>query len=209
MARVLIADDHAVVRAGYKQFLETELGIAEIGEAGGGDEVMTQLAGGRWDLLLLDIHMPNHTGLEMLEKIRQQHPDVRILIVSGLPEEQYARNVLRAGASGYLSKSTAPQDLVTAVKRILSGQRYVSQQTAERMVADLGKPNLPLHELLSERELQVFKRLAAGAMITGIAHELTLSVKTVSTYRTRILDKMGFTSNADITAYAVRHHILD
>lgn len=208
MARVLIADDHAVVRAGYKQFLETELGIAEVGEAAGGDEVMTKLAGARWDLLLLDIHMPNHNGLEILEKIRQRHPEVRVLIVSGLPEEQYARNVLRAGASGYLSKSTAPQDLVIAVRRILSGQRYVSQQTAERMVADLGKPNLPLHELLSERELQVFKRLAAGAMITGIANELALSVKTVSTYRTRILEKMGFTSNADITAYAVRHQIL-
>ena len=155
MSRVLIADDHAVVRAGYKQFLEAEAGITEIGETASGNETLDQLRRNEWDLLLMDIHMPDRSGLDILKHVTSGFPKVRVLIMSGLPEAQYARNVLRAGASGYLSKGGSPEELLKAVRTVLVGRRYVSASLAESMAADLESPhdqNQPLHERLSVRE---------------------------------------------------------
>jgi two-component system, NarL family, invasion response regulator UvrY len=211
VSRVLIADDHAVVRAGYKQFLEAEPSITEIGEAASGTETLDALRRKEWDLLLMDIHMPDRSGLDILRHVTSGYPDVRVLIMSGLPEEQYARNVLRAGASGYLSKDGSPEELLKAVRLVLNGRRYVSAALAESMAADLENPrdqNQPLHTALSAREFQIFCKLAAGAAVNRIAEELSLSVKTVSTYRSRILEKMSFTSNADMTSYAMRNGLI-
>jgi two-component system, NarL family, invasion response regulator UvrY len=211
MSRVLIADDHAVVRAGYKQFLEEEPSISEIGEAASGNETLSMLRRQGWDLLLMDIHMPDRSGLDILKHVTSGYPDVRVLIMSGLPEEQYARNVLRAGASGYLSKGGSPEEMLRAVRTVLVGRRYISAALAESMAADLENPrdrNQPLHTALSAREFQIFCKLAAGAAVGAISVELSLSVKTVSTYRARILEKMRFASNAEITGYALRNGLI-
>jgi two-component system, NarL family, invasion response regulator UvrY len=211
MSRVLIADDHAVVRSGYKQFLEADSSIVEIGEAANGNETLEQLRAKEWDLLLMDIHMPDRSGLDILQHVTAAYPAVRVLVMSGLPEEQYARNVLRAGASGYLSKGGSPQEFIKAVRQILSGRRYVSATLAESMAADIETnrdQDVPQHGLLSPREFQIFCKLADGATVTGIAGELALSVKTISTYRSRILEKMRFSSNADITSYALRNGLI-
>jgi DNA-binding NarL/FixJ family response regulator len=215
MSRILIADDHAVTRAGYKQFLEADPSITEVGEAGSGSETLDALRRQRWDLLLMDIHMPDRNGLDILKHVTTGYPDLRVLIMSGLPEEQYARNVLRAGASGYLPKDGSPQELLRAVRLVLNGRRYVStalaESMAESMAADLDDSsdrNSPLHTALSAREFQIFCKLAAGMAVNSIAKELSLSIKTISTYRARILGKMGFKSNADITTYALRNGLI-
>jgi two-component system, NarL family, invasion response regulator UvrY len=211
LSRVLIADDHAVVRAGYKQFLEADPSITEVGEAASGDETLDALRRGKWDLLLMDIHMPDRSGLDILKHVTAGYPELRVLIMSGLPEEQYARNVLRAGASGYLPKDGSPQELLKAVRLVLNGRRYISAALAESMAADLDNStdhNGPLHATLSTREFQIFCKLAAGMAVSHIANELSLSVKTVSTYRGRVLEKMGFKSNADITTYALRNGLI-
>ena len=211
MSRVLIADDHAVVRAGYKQFLEVDPSISEVGEASTGNETLDMLRRKEWDLLMMDIHMPDRSGLDILRHVKSGYPDVRVLIVSGLPEEQYARNVLRAGASGYLSKGSSSEEFIKAVRTVLLGRRYVSATLAEAMAADLENSrdqNQPLHNALSTREFQIFCKLATGAAVGGIGEELSLSIKTVSTYRSRILEKMGFSSNAEITGYALRNGLI-
>jgi DNA-binding NarL/FixJ family response regulator len=212
MSKVLIADDHAVVRAGYRQFLEAEPSITDVGEASSGSEALAELRRKSWDLLLMDIHMPDRSGIDILKHVSTGYPNVRVLIMSGLPEEQYARNVLRSGARGYLSKGGSPEELLKAVRLVLSGSRYISASLAESMAADLEKPHdqsrKPLHTALSAREFQIFRKLATGAPLGGIAKELSLSVKTVSTYRSRILEKMTFKSNADVTAYALRSGLI-
>ncbi len=211
MSRVLIADDHAVTRAGYKQFLEADPTITEVGEAASGTETLDALRRQKWDLLLMDIHMPDRSGLDILKNVISGFPDLRVLMMSGLPEEQYARNVLRAGASGYLPKDGSPQELLRAVRLVLNGRRYVSAALAESMAADLdlsGDQTSPLHTTLSTREFQIFCKLAAGMAANDIAKELSLSVKTVSTYRARVLEKMGFKTNADITTYALRNGLI-
>ena len=211
MSRVLIADDHAVVRAGYRQFLESEPAITDIGEAISGNDTLDQLRRQEWDLLLMDIHMPDRSGLDILKHVMSGYPDVRVLIMSGLPEEQYARNVLRAGASGYLSKGGSPEEFLKAVRAVLMGRRYVSAALAESMAADLESPMDqagPAHSRLSSREFQIFCKLAGGTGVSAIAAELSLSVKTISTYRSRVLEKMRFTSNADITGYALRNGLI-
>jgi two-component system, NarL family, invasion response regulator UvrY len=211
MSRVLIADDHAVTRAGYKQFLEADPSITEVGEAATGNATLHALRREKWDLLLLDIHMPDRSGLDILKHVTSGFPDLRVLIMSGLPEEQYARNVLRAGASGYLCKDGSPEELLRAVRLVLSGRRYISTTLAESMAANLDDSSdrhSPLHTTLSAREFQIFCKLAAGMAVNAIANELSLSVKTISTYRARVLEKMGFKSNADIAAYAVRNGLI-
>ncbi len=211
MAKILIADDHAVARAGYRQFLEGDVHVEKVGEAASGNEVLTRLRQEQWDLVLLDIHMPERNGLDILHHITASHPNVRILVLSGLPEEQYARNVLRAGASGYLSKGSPPEELFKAIRTVLSGRKYVSAALAEDMAMKLETGHAgeePLHSTLSAREFQIFCKVAAGAAVSAIANELALSVKTVSTYRSRILEKMGFKNNADITSYALRSGII-
>src|SRR5579863_907639 len=211
MSRVLIADDHEVVRAGCRQFLEAEPSITEIGEAGSGSETLDVLRLKRWHLLLMDIHMPDRGGLDILQHVIKGYPEVRVLIMSALPEEQYGRMVLRAGASGYLSKDGSSKVLLKAVRTVLSGRRYVSESLAQSMATNLENPrdqDKPPHSALSRREFQIFCKLAFGAPVSDIAVELSLSVKTVSTYRSRLLEKMNFTSNAAITSYALRNGLV-
>ena len=198
MARVLIADDHAVVRAGLRQFLVEDRSIREVGEAATGQQTLDRLRAGGWDLLILDINMPDRSGLDILKHVR-----------SGFPERQYALNVLRAGASGYLAKDSAAEELMKAVHTILQGRRYVSATLAELLVSDIdGDGERPIHAQLSEREFQIFCKLATGRAVSDIAQELCLSVKTVSTYRSRVLEKMNFKTNADITSYALRNGLM-
>jgi two-component system, NarL family, invasion response regulator UvrY len=209
MSRVLIADDHAVVRAGLRQFLEMDQSIRAIGEASSGRETLQQLRDGRWNLLLLDINMPDQNGLDILRQVRAEHPDTRVLMLSGLPERQYAVNVLRAGASGFLSKDSAADELLKAVRTVLSGHRYVSASLADVLITDMDVDSeQPLHSRLSEREFQILCKLAAGRAVSEIGNELSISVKTVSTYRSRILEKMSFKTNADLTAYALRSGLI-
>jgi two-component system, NarL family, invasion response regulator UvrY len=209
MSRILIADDHAVVRAGLRQFLEEDRSVREIGEASTGTETLDQLRAKPWDLVILDIYMPDRSGLDILKQIQASYPNTKVLIISGLPERQYALNAIKAGASGYLAKDTAPEELLKAVKTVLRGRRYVSPTLAELLVDDLNQDSdQPLHTRLSEREFQIFCKLAAGRSVSEIAGELFLSVKTVSTYRSRVLEKMSFSTNADLTLYAVRNGMI-
>ncbi len=206
MPLILVADDHAVARAGIKLYLEQIAHIGDVGEAATGNETLDRLRRGSWDLVLLDIYMPDRSGLDILQEIVTEFPTVRVLMMSGLPERQYAVNVLRAGASGYLAKDSDPQELVKAVRTVLSGRRYMSAAVADILVSDLDRESDgPMHSQLSNREFEVFRKLAVGRSISQIALELRLSVKTVSTYRARILEKMSFTANAEITSYAIRN----
>jgi DNA-binding NarL/FixJ family response regulator len=210
MATVLIADDHALVRAGLRQCLQESGRFSDIAEAATGSQVLDQLRASRRDLLILDINMPDRSGLDILKHVRSTHPEVRVLVLSGFPERQYAVNVLKAGASGYLSKDGEPEELLKAVSQVLSGRRYVSASLAELLAAELDSDHeQPLHATLSEREFQIFCKLASGQSVSGIAGELSLSVKTVSTYRSRVLEKMCFSSNADITSYAIRNGLMN
>lgn len=208
MARVLIADDHALVRAGLKQFLVDDRSITAVGEAATGRETLEKLRDETWDLVILDIGMPDRSGIDILQQIRAVHDRTRVLVLSGFPERQYALNVLRAGASGYIAKDCAPEELLKAVRMVLQGRRYVSDSLAELLLLDLDQADKPLHSLLSDREFQIFGKLAAGHGVSEIGRELCLSVKTVSTYRTRILEKMRMKSNADLTSYALRNEII-
>jgi len=210
MTRILIADDHALVRAGLRQLLLDEHRDIHVAEAASGQQTLDLLREGEFDLLILDINMPDRGGLDILKHARAAHPGMKVLVLSGYPERQYAMNVLKAGASGYLSKDGPPEELARAVTQVLAGRRYASASLAERLVAELEVDNdRPLHAGLSEREFQIFCKLATGRSVSEIATELSLSVKTISTYRTRVLEKMCFRSNADITSYAVRNGLVD
>lgn len=210
MTKILIADDHALVRAGLRQFLQEDGRFTSIAEASTGLQTLDMLRGARFDLLILDINMPDRGGLDILKHVRAGHPDTKVLVLSGYPERQYALNVLKAGASGYLSKDGAPAELLKAVTLVLAGRRYVSASLAELLASELDVDHdKPVHAGLSEREFQIFCKLATGQSVSDIANELSLSVKTVSTYRTRVLDKMCFQSNADITTYALRNGLIN
>jgi DNA-binding NarL/FixJ family response regulator len=209
MADVLIADDHPMVRAGLRQLLEAERSIQRIAEAASGTETLDQLREGGWQLVILDINMPGQSGMDILRQIQEHHPEVRVLVLSGHSERQFATQVLKAGAMGFISKESPPAELLNAVRTVLDGRRYVSAALAELLVTQLDKnTDQPLHATLSEREFQIFCKIAAGRAITQIAQELSLSAKTVSTYRTRILEKMHFSTNADLTTYALRNDLI-
>jgi two-component system invasion response regulator UvrY len=209
MAHILIVDDHAVVRAGLRQFLLDDPQVSKVDEADSGQQAMEALRRSRYDLLILDINMPGRNGLDILRNVTSAHPETKVLIVSGYPERQYAVNVLKSGASGYISKESAPEELLKATHTVLGGRRYVSATLAEQLVTDLDiDSDKPIHSKLSEREFQIFCKLASGKAVSDIAHELCLSVKTVSTYRSRVLEKMNFVSNADITTYALRNGLM-
>ncbi|HEX2584979.1 MAG TPA: response regulator transcription factor [Steroidobacteraceae bacterium] len=210
MPKILIADDHAVVRKGFKQLLMEDRAQFEVGEACTGRETLDRLREQKWDLLVLDINMPDRSGIDILRQIHAAYPGMRVLILSAFPERQYAVNVLRSGANGYLNKEMAPEELLTAVKTVLSGRRYVSVALAELLVTELDNDSeKPAHMQLSEREFQIFCKLASGTSVSAIGAELCLSVKTISTYRSRLMEKMGFKSNADITAYALRNQLIN
>jgi DNA-binding NarL/FixJ family response regulator len=209
MASVLIADDHAMLRTGLRHYLELDSAITAIGEAATGDDTLQQLRDGQWDLVILDINMPDRSGIDILRHIRSGHPNTRVLVMSGFSEKQYAINVLRAGASGYLAKDQAPEEFMRAVHAVLAGRRFVSARLSEMLLTALDEPaDKPLHAALSEREFQILCKLAVGRSVSEIAQELFISVKTVSTYRARVLEKMHLDTNADLTAYALRNGLV-
>jgi len=208
--KVLIADDHAVVRRGLRQILEAEPDLEVAGEATSGAEVMEALRIQRYDVAVLDITMPGRGGLDVLHDIRQNFPELRVLILSMHPEERYALRVLKAGAAGYLTKESAADELITALRKVAAGGRYVSPTLAERMADEIGVGiDQPPHERLSDREHQILCMIASGMTITGIASELHLGTNTVSTYRARLLGKLKLANNAEITHYAIRNRLVD
>lgn len=210
MIRVLVADDHAIVREGLKQILGEVRDMAVRDEAASGQEVLAKLRTGTFDVLLLDISMPGRSGLEILKEIREERPKLPVLILSMHAEEQYAVRALRAGAAGYLTKASAPEELIGAIRKVSSGRKYVSASLAEKLAGDLEvDTRRPPHEGLSDREYQVMLMLAGGQSVTEIAAELCLSVKTISTYRTRVMEKMNMKKNAELTLYAVQNRLID
>ncbi len=208
--KVLIADDHAVVRRGLRQILEAEPDLEVAGEATSGAEVMEALRMQRYDVAVLDITMPGRGGLEVLHDIRQNFPELRVLILSMHPEKRYALRVLKAGAAGYLTKESAADELITALRKVAAGGKYVSPTLAERLADEIGVGiDQPPHERLSDREHQILCMIASGMTVTGIASELHLGANTVSTYRTRLLGKLKLANNAEITHYAIRNRLVD
>ena len=209
MLKILVADDHAVVREGVKQILADVSDMVVKGEAEDGAETLEKAARDDYDVILLDISMPGRNGLEILKEIKTRLPKTPVLILSMHPEEQYAVRALRAGAAGYLTKASAPQELIGAIRKASRGGKYVTASLAEKLAFELdADTEKPPHEALSNREYQVMLMLASGKTVGEIAAELCLSVKTISTYRTRIMEKMGMKKNAELTFYAVKNQLV-
>jgi len=209
MINVLIADDHAVVRRGLKQILEETSDIRVVAEAEDGKDVLNKLRGSDTQVVVLDISMPGRSGLDVLRDLKREHTDTPVLVLSIYPEEQFAVRVLKSGASGYMTKESAPEDLVEAVRRVKDGGLYVSPRLAEKLAGSLNKlSDGPLHERLSDREFQVLQMIASGKTVSVIAEDLTLSVKTVSTYRARVLAKMLMKNNSELTRYAFENGLI-
>ncbi len=210
MRRLLVVDDHEVVRRGTRQVLAEGFPGAAFGEAGTAAEALAALQAGRWDLLVLDINLPGRSGLEVLEDVRRQWPQLPVLVLSAYPEEEFAVRCLRLGASGYLTKSSAADELVAAARKALEGGKYVTAALAERLAAVLGGGvQSEPHEALSGRELQVVRLVATGRSMKEIAAELHLSEKTIATYRARIADKLGLSTNVELTRYALQHKLVE
>jgi len=208
--KVLIADDHAVFRRGLKETLSEAFSHIVFGEARTGHETLELARRQSWDVIILDISMPGRSGLEILDDLRRALPKIPVLLLTMHPEQQFARRALKAGAAGYLTKDSVPDELKEAIKKILAGGRYVSATLAETLAVDLRRGSeLPLHELLSDREFQVLRMIASGKSVKEVADELSLSVKTVSTYRSRILEKTGMKTNADLIRYALQTQLVD
>jgi DNA-binding NarL/FixJ family response regulator len=207
--RILIADDHAIVRAGLQQFIADEPDLEVVGEAQSGAQALTFIRSHPCDVVLLDISMPDLNGVDALAQIKRIKPDLPVLILTAYPEEQYAVALLRAGASGFIRKESAPEQLIGALRTVAGGRKYVSPSLGQLLLKDLEGDDRPAHSTLSEREFQIFRRLAAGESVSRVAQELFLSVKTVSTYRTRILEKMSMRSNADLTYYAIKNGLIE
>lgn len=209
MLRILIADDHAVVRKGLRQILTEEFLAAHIVEVADADDLFNRVLKEEWDIVITDISMPGRSGLEVLQQIRQHYPKLPILVLSVHPEDQYAIRVMRAGASGYLNKESASEELVKAVHRVLLGKKYITPELAEKLAETLDQDaERPPHEQLSDREFEVMRQLAAGGSISEIAEGLSLSPTTVSTYRSRILTKMNVKTNADLTRYVLENKLM-
>ena len=210
MIRVLLADDHTIVRAGLRELLAETGDIAVAGEAGNGSEVLARVREAEYDVLVLDMSMPGRSGVELIKQVRSEKPKLRILILSMHNEAQYAVRAIKAGASGYLTKDGAADQLVAAIRRIAGGGAYMTPEAAELLARDYERPaDAPPHTLLSDREFQVFKLIVGGKSVTAIGEELSLSVKTVSTHKTRIMEKMGIASQVDLVRYALKHGLLD
>ena len=210
MIRILIADDHAIVRAGLKQFIADQVDMEVSAEAASGAEAIAAVRAGDFDVVLLDISMPDKNGIDTLKTLRHVKPELPVLMLSAYAEDQYAVNLLRAGASGYLNKEAASTQLVGAIRTVVQGRKYVSPSLAQILADGVsGDAEKPLHAELSQREFQIFCKLAAGAAVSKIADELNLSVKTVSTYRTRLMEKMNLSSNSDLTYYALKNKLID
>ena len=208
--KILIADDHSIVREGLKQYIKTLDEVRMIDEAVNGNEAWAKIKDGSYDLVILDVSMPGMSGLDVLQKIREKNLKTRVLILSVHPQEQYAVHAFKMGASGYLSKDSAFEELTLAIKKIVSGGRYIASAFAEKLAfnsydSDTHAP----HEKLSEREFQVMVMLAKGKSVTEISKEIFISDKTVSTYRARILEKMGMKKNAELTIYAIKNNLIE
>ncbi|HQB31462.1 MAG TPA: response regulator transcription factor [Syntrophales bacterium] len=207
--RILIADDHPIVRAGFKLVISDTQDMTVADEAGNGQEVLNLIRKKDYDIVLLDISMPGRNGLEVLKDLKAEKPKLPVMILSIYPEEQYAVRALRAGASGYMTKASAPNELIAAIRKISQGGKYISASLAEKLTEYLDEDaNKPLHEKLSDREYQVMLLIASGKTVSDIADELCLSVKTISTYRSHIIDKMRMKNNAEITLYAVQNKLI-
>lgn len=204
--KFLIADDHAIVRKGLVQILREEFPKAEITEVASSSQVMDEVDGQSWDVILLDISMPGRNGIETLKQIRTNGVRTPILMLSMHPEDQYALRALKAGASGFLNKETAPEELLAAVRLLLSGRKYITPSVAEKLTETISEKNA--HELLSDREMQVLQHIASGKTVSEIAVEIALSVNTISTYRTRILEKLNLNNNAELTRYALDNNLV-
>ncbi|MGM0594469.1 MAG: response regulator [Pseudomonadota bacterium] len=208
--KVLIVDDHAVVRQGIKQIVAEMDEAVSIGEAGNGGDAIQMLRDAEWDLVLLDIGLPGKSGIEVLKRIKSEWKRLPVLILSMYPEDQYALRAIRAGASGYMTKESAPDALLSAIARVKNGGRYISPEVAEKLVFELddNADELP-HQNLSDREFEVLRLIASGKTVSEIGEMLSLSVKTISTYRSRILDKMKMKHNAELTHYALKHELVE
>ena len=210
MAQILVVDDHPLIRKGIVDVLKDEFPQSTIIQASDAVQTMAAVWDQQVDLVLLDLSLPGRSGLELLKEVKSARPKLPVLILSMYPEEQFATRALRAGAAGYLSKDTPSDKLIQAVRRALAGGKFVSQETAERLAAELTiDTSKPLHEQLSDREYDIMLRLASGQGVSDIAATLNLSVKTVSTYRTRLLNKMGKQNNAELTQYAIRNKLIE
>ncbi len=210
MIRIGIVDDHTIVRTGLRQYLSEHVDLRVTGEASNGHEALELARQGEIDVLLLDLSMPDQSGVDALAAIKARFPDLAVLILSGFPETHYATTMLRHGASGYLNKECDPEEIVTAIRTVARGRRYITAAVAERLADGIGAgpSDQPLHDTLSERELQVFLRLAKGETVGHIAESMFLSVKTVSTYRTRVLEKLKLQSNSELTYYAMKNGLM-
>ena len=210
MLKILVADDHTIVREGLKQILGEVADMIVAGEASDGSETLRKVREDHYDLVLLDIAMPGISGLDVLKQLKLEKPDLPVLMLSMYPEEQYAVRTLKAGASGYLTKESASDELIAAIRKVCSGGKYVTSSLAEKLAFCLDTDSeKPVHERLSDREYQVVRMIASGKTVTEIAEELSLSVKTISTNRSRALAKMGMKTNAEITYYAIKHGLVE
>lgn len=208
--KIMIVDDHAVVRQGIKQIISDLDDVMEIGEAGNGSDAIRMLREGDWDMVLLDIGLPGKNGIEVLKQIRSEWKKLPVLMLSMYSEDQYAMRAIRSGASGYMTKETAPDELLNAIAKVMRGGRYISPEVAEKMVFDHDEDTDELpHHVLSDREYEVLRLIASGKTVSEIAEDLTLSVKTISTYRSRILEKMKMKHNAELTHYAIKHELVE
>ncbi len=209
MIKILIADDHTIVRRGLKQILLEGFPTAKVGEVPDAEELIKRVMLETWDVVISDLSMPGRSGLDALQQIKQINPKLPVLILSIHPEEQYAVRALKAGAAGYLSKDLAPDELVIAVQKVMLGKKYITASIAEKLASLIEyDADKPVHEILSDREFSVLKYLAAGKSISEIAEMLFLSITTVSTYRSRILHKMNLKNNSDLTMYAIEHKLI-
>lgn len=210
MINILIADDHFLVREGFKKLIKREVDMNVVAEAKDGLEALSKLNEQEIDVAVLDINMPGKSGLDTLRDIKEFHPHLKVLILSIQPEDRFAIRLLKSGASGYITKESAPDELVKAIRKVHSGGKYVSSTLAEKLAFDLDiDTERPLHEKLSDREFQIFELIGAGKAIAEIAGELNLSQSTIHTYRTRILDKMNMKTNAEIIHYAIKNNLVD
>ena len=210
MLKVLIADDHAIVRRGLIEILLHELKDPICGEAENAQQVLAQVRSQTWDLVILDVSMPGRSGIDVLSDVKREQPKLPVLVLSMHPEDQYGKRVLKAGASGYMNKNSAPEELIKAIRKVLAGGRYVSPALAEKLALDLSEDlaHLP-HEALSDREFEVLRMIGSGKTISLIAQELHLSAATISTYRARIMEKMQMKSNAELARYAMTQGLVD
>ena len=209
MINVLIADDHPIVRRGLREIIDNESDMQVVAEAKNGFEVFNLVKKTKIDLAMLDISMPDRSGLDVMKQLKKEYPALPVLVLSVHSEEQYALRVLKGGGSGYLTKESAPNELVKAIRKVISGGKYVSSSFAEKLIFEIEKQEKPLHKTLSDREFEVLCKIATGKTVKEIANEMYLSVKTISTYRSRILEKMDMTSSAQLTYYAIKNGLVE